>query len=221
MQNVPGYSENSVIISHQGFTSASTGLVLKLRQEAYPENSMNNTDFSIACGEIISNIPRLCFDDATQSRASIIYIQMGKQNFVKAPDQAEIRIRFLSMNDTHLEKITEIALEFIHGICHLHHLEYTHSFTDSFPGLESSPDALEIIKSVAAKKGLDLIEIEKAFSWSEDFGHFAQISPIAMFGLGAGLNHHELGSIHYDFPDKLIGSAIDFLVAMLEEFQMI
>ncbi|MCF7913257.1 MAG: M20/M25/M40 family metallo-hydrolase [Candidatus Cloacimonetes bacterium] len=220
LQNLPGFPENSIIISDNGFCSASTGLLIKLRKENPQQESGNSLDFSHACGEIISNIPLICTDDDTQSKASIIYIQMGKQNFVNPPDQAEIRIRLRSMNDESLEEIKSSALEYIHKISLEHNLEFFHSFIESFPGMESSKDAIDIIKSVCSSQDSELITRQTAFHWSDDFGHFAQISAIAMFGIGAGVDHPQRGSMHYDFPDALIEPAIDFLLGIVSELEL-
>ena len=221
LKNLPGFPENNIIISQDGFCSASIGLLLKLRHDTKILNAGENSNFSLACGEIITNIPRICNDMDTQSKAHIIYIQMGKQNFNKAPEQAEIRIRLSSENDTGLEEVKTSALEYINKISQEHNLEYIHDFSDSFPGLESAKDALDIIKKTCQKQDKELIIRDTIFPWSDDFGHFAQISSITMFGIGAGVNHPPQGSAHFDFPDKLIHPTIEFLSGILSELEII
>ena len=221
LKNLPGFPENDIIISVDGFCAASTGLLLKLRMDPQIKNTNENSKFSLACSEIITNIPRICTDLDSQSNASIIYIQMGKQNYIKAPEQAEIRIRLSSENDASLEEIKASALEYINKVSQDYNLEYIHNFTESFPGMESSNHALDIIKNTCQKLDRNLIIRDTIFPWSDDFGHYAQISAIAMFGIGAGVNHPSLGSEHYDFPDKLIHPSIDFLMGILSELEII
>jgi metal-dependent amidase/aminoacylase/carboxypeptidase family protein len=52
------------------------------------------------------------------------------------------------------------------------------------------------------------MEPETPFRWSEDFGYFTQNYPGSFFGVGAGKNQPELHNPDYDFPDKIIPSAI-------------
>jgi ribonuclease D len=221
LQNLPGYAKNSIVISENGFCSASTGLLLKLRKDNQHPETVNNSDFSLACGEIVTNIPRVCTDADTQSKASIIFVQMGKPNFVQSPEQAEIRIKLSSMNDENLEEIKSSALEYIHKICQEHNLEYIHSFAESFPGMESSKEAIDVLKSVCQKRDKELITTQTAFPWSDDFGHFAQVSNVAMFGIGAGINHPHRDSLHYDFPDAIIYPAIDFLMSIISDLEIL
>ena len=47
---------------------------------------------------------------------------------------------------------------------------------------------------------------EQPVKWSEDFGHFTNAFPGALFGLGAGLDQPQLHHADYDFPDALIAS---------------
>jgi amidohydrolase len=219
LQNLPGYPEGSLVITKGAFALASIGLILKLRNASQSEEAQSGKDFSAACSEIINLLTNVRSEESSQ--ANLIFLQLGKQNFTQLPQQAEMRIKLVSNSDINLEKFQEKVLESIHAICHLYNLENTCSFTDNFPGLESSEEGLNIIRKIAEKNKHELIVTEKFFPWSEDFGHFAQIAPVAMIGLGAGVDHPHLGSTHYDFPDNLINTAIDILSEILEELEII
>jgi metal-dependent amidase/aminoacylase/carboxypeptidase family protein len=55
-----------------------------------------------------------------------------------------------------------------------------------------------------------VVEPERTFSWSEDFGHFGGVCPSALVGLGSGRQTPALHHPSYDFPDDLlpIGAAL-------------
>jgi metal-dependent amidase/aminoacylase/carboxypeptidase family protein len=60
--------------------------------------------------------------------------------------------------------------------------------------------------------GLDVLEMDTPFPWSEDFGWFGATYPkegAVLFGLGSGQECPPLHSKTYDFPDALIPVGVE------------
>lgn len=77
---------------------------------------------------------------------------------------------------------------------------------------------LKHYKKVARLKNIAFNEIEKPFKWSEDFGHFKEITHTGFFGLGAGLEMPSLHSKEYDFPDEITATGIAMYIGLIEQF---
>jgi metal-dependent amidase/aminoacylase/carboxypeptidase family protein len=221
MQNIPGYPLGSIIIPGAAFSFASKGVIIKIKNNSTAQTDSQNSDFAVACGKIASNIPALCHDPLQNDFASISFIQMGSQNLLHNPQKAEIRFKLSSISDLRLEKLTEPALAYIHQVCLEYDLELFHSFTNIFPATSSDPELLEIIKHTALSLGLDVFENSIPLCIPEDFGNFNKTAPLAIFGIGSGINMPPLGSPHYDFPDDLIAPAIDFWMSLLKFLQVV
>jgi len=73
----------------------------------------------------------------------------------------------------------------------------------------NSDEAVEIIKNAAESLNLDYQYLDEPFRWSEDFGRFADICPIGMFGLGCGEDHLPLHNPDYVFEDEIIEAGIN------------
>lgn len=52
--------------------------------------------------------------------------------------------------------------------------------------------------------------------WSEDFGHYLNHCKGAFFGIGAGEEHPPLHTENYEYPDRLLQSAMEVFYKLME-----
>ncbi len=109
-----------------------------------------------------------------------------------------------------IEKMAEVIAE-------TNKLECRISRIDEFPITENSGKAVTAIRSAAGNLGLLIVKPDAPFPWSEDFGHFTNKYPGALFGIGAGTNAPALHSSEYDFPDELISSGVAIFIEIINE----
>jgi metal-dependent amidase/aminoacylase/carboxypeptidase family protein len=51
--------------------------------------------------------------------------------------------------------------------------------------------------------------------WSEDFGHYLHRCRGAFFGVGAGEDHPQIHTEHYEYPDALLEPTVEAFRALL------
>ena len=81
-------------------------------------------------------------------------------------------------------------------------------FFIEFPSSKNDKFSNVIVRKAAKELGLSVETIVFPFRWSEDFGHFLEKYPGALFGLGSGIDQPALHNPDYDFPDELIETGI-------------
>ena len=84
---------------------------------------------------------------------------------------------------------------------------------DPFPATENRSDIVENIEQHCNCRYRHLLT---PFRWSEDFAHYLQIFPGAMFGIGSGEKQPELHHPDYNFPDALIEPAAHILINLIK-----
>jgi len=89
--------------------------------------------------------------------------------------------------------------------------------SEPFAATVNSENCVEMIKRAAAQSGFDCEELPRPFPWSEDFGHFASLSDIALIGIGAGEDHPHLHSEMFDFEDELLPVAVQLFINTIKE----
>ena len=82
--------------------------------------------------------------------------------------------------------------------------------------MENHTEFVDKIKETSQNGNFNIVEIDEPFRWSEDFSNYLKHYPGAFFGIGDGLNHPELHSPIYDFPDSIIDTASDFEMALFK-----
>ena len=213
LHNLPGFPLKSIIIKENTFSSASKGLIIKLKGKtshaAYPEDGISP---DMAVCEIISEFNKLSnnesiFDDI--SIITIIYMRIGEIAFGTTPSDAEIMATLRSYSNTNMQLLCDNCLQIIDRISKKEKLEYSIEWTEEFPATNNNKDAVNILTKVCTDNNIKTIQLEEPFRWSEDFAHFTNKYKGALFGIGAGENHPQLHNPDYDFPDEIIETAIE------------
>lgn len=209
--NLPGYQKNTCFIKYGTFSSASSGVIIKLKglssHAAYPEYG-NNPD------KCLSKL--ICeFNDLTRKGSfddfvliTVIHAKLGEIAFGTSPGEATIMLTIRSYQNKDMEKLIQNIRDTIKRVCIKYKISYAIEFTEYFPANNNDNNCVNMVKVSANNCNIDTQELENAFRWSEDFGYFATNFKCAFFGIGAGKNHPQLHNENYDFPDEITSTAI-------------
>ncbi len=222
IHNMPKYPMGSVILSQYAFSAASKGMAIRLLGKnyhaAYPENGISPT---LAIAEIIQS-----FSDAKEAQSfndfvllTIVHIRLGEAAFGTSPGQAEVMVTLRAFNNLDIKTLTEFAESTTKAIAEKYHLKIEIRFSDEFPATECSKELTEKVKEISISQNRKIVILNQPNRWSEDFAHFAANFPSVIFGLGAGENHPDLHTNTYDFPDEVLSIGVDFMDAIIREFQ--
>jgi len=207
LHNLPGFEKNTVFCKTEAFSSASTGAIIKLKglssHAAYPEDG-NNPDICIA--DLIkeyNSIPsNFNFEDFVL--VTIIHIKLGEIAFGTTPGDAVIMLTIRSFLNKDMDLLKNHINDITEQTCKKHSIDYTINLTEDFPATLNDTSCFKIVEETAIKSKIKFETLKSPFRWSEDFGHFSNISKSAFFGIGSGVDHPQLHNENYDFPDEII-----------------
>ncbi|MDT8402421.1 MAG: amidohydrolase [Bacteroidales bacterium] len=216
LHNLPGFPAGSVIINENIFSSASVGLTVGLHGKSShaAEPAKGNSPVK-ALSRILDAVHAIqerkeLFNDFIL--ATVVHISLGEKRFGTSPEYGEISMTLRAYRDEDMEVLKTEVLDAVKQICKGEKIRFEYVWKEEFLSLENAPYPVEIIKKAARVSGLDIIEMEEPFKWSEDFSHFTKKFPGAMFGLGAGTRQPALHNPDYDFPDEIIRNGMDMMM---------
>jgi amidohydrolase len=219
LHNLPGFPLGSIIIKDEHFASASIGLIAKLlgktSHAAHPERA-------ISPAKALANL-MLDFQNITQrnkfnffSMLTVIHARLGEIAFGTTPGYAEIMATLRAYDNEDLQKMKEICQQLIKETCEKENLRYEISWAEEFIATVNDKKASEDVRKAASSLNYEMIELNEAFRWSEDFGYFTNEFKGALFGIGSGANHPQLHNPDYDFPDELLEIGVNMFLEILE-----
>jgi amidohydrolase len=211
LHNLPGFPEGEILLRKDVFCSASKGIIIKLfgktSHAAEPENGISP---AIAMSNIIKELTVLPYENRFLDfiLVTVIYAKLGEVAFGTSPGEAEIMATLRSYSNEDMRILTERAQVIAKENAFRHNLKFEISFTEEFPATVNHERNIEIIKIATKSKNINYRYLPEPFRWSEDFAHFTQKYPGALFGLGSGENHPQLHNSDYDFPDSIIENGV-------------
>ncbi len=213
LHNIPGVKKHNIVVKNGSFSAASKGMTIRLlgktAHAAEPENGISPAD---SISQIISQLHKLRDDKSLFKDLiliTIIHIQMGEISFGTSPGYAEIRVTLRSFENEDMDVLITNSEKIINEISKAENLEYEISYSEIFPASVNNQECFRFVEQAAKQNNYKLDYIEKPFSWSEDFGYFAQEYKTALFGLGSGVSQPPLHNPDYDFPDEIIETGIN------------
>ena len=213
LHNIPGVKKHNIVVKNGSFSAASKGMTIRLlgktAHAAEPENGISPAD---SISQIISQLHKLRDDKSLFKDLiliTIIYIQMGEISFGTSPGYAEIRVTLRSFENEDMDVLITNSEKIINEISKAENLEYEISYSEIFPASVNNQECFRFVEQAAKQNNYKLDYIEKPFSWSEDFGYFAQEYKTALFGLGSGVSQPPLHNPDFDFPDEIIETGIN------------
>jgi amidohydrolase len=218
--NIPGYKENEVIVRDDVFAAASRGYITRLKgatsHAAHPEQGRNP---AFALSELIralALLPEGVIAGGEYALVTLIHARLGERDFGTSAGYAELMATFRSYSESVMDQLVEEAERITNKSGSLHGLTTSTEWTEVFPATVNDKQAVDLVRRAADIHQIGIIEKEKPFPWSEDFGRFSGIAKGALFGIGAGVKYSELHSASYDFPDEIILSALKLFVSIYE-----
>ncbi len=211
LHNLPGFPSGHIILKNEIFASSSVGMKIRLKGRSshagQPEDGISPAlAISKLIGFIQKEIPFHEFDNFCL--ATIIHLRLGEVAFGTSPGEADFMVTLRAAEEDDLDSLIQMITNETEKICKEEKLIHNIGFTEKFPSTVNHPEGYKLVLNAAEKSGLNTINIEKPFRWSEDFGHYLKHSKGAFFGLGAGRNIPALHNPDYDFPDEILISGI-------------
>ncbi|MCK5785721.1 MAG: amidohydrolase [Candidatus Sabulitectum sp.] len=216
LHNLPGFPMGSVISGKGLFAGASRGLVVKFTGKcshaAQPEEGINP---ALAVASLIQYFSSVSRNDEG-ILMTLVHADIGEAAFGTAPGNATVMATLRAPTGETMQQLSLDVQKEIIKIAAGNDLQYTLEWTEEFPPTTNGELPDSIVERAAEKLGFQRITIGKPFPWSEDFGHFTEKYPSALFGLGAGTDSPPLHSPEYDFPDMLIPYGIRMFKEIIE-----
>jgi len=216
LHNLPGYPTNHIVVKDNIFSSASIGLIVRLKGKtshaSEPEKG-HSPAFLLAA--ILKKVEKYSLPGIDPSRVKLItpvYTRLGEKAFGTNPGYAEM---MFTIRATHTRDITNLKKFILRSIEKSmdqidpeHKLFMEYEWVEEFPNSVNDSICNNIVLKAAKQAQLSSKKLLFPFRWSEDFGHFLKIYPGALFGLGSGLKQPALHNPDYDFPDELIEAGV-------------
>lgn len=206
LHNIPG-SEMGVVYMREGtFACASVGLRIELAGKtahaAHPEQAVNPL---VAAGQLLTDILKIPEEEEIEGFALItaIALQSGDENFGTSPEKATLMFTLRADSTESLDQMVEKARSMVKLLEVRWRVLSEISLHEYFPATVNGAYASRL-RSASDLASVDFRDLAEPFRWSEDFGQFGEVFPIAMFGLGSGEETAPLHASTYDFPDQLI-----------------
>ncbi len=218
LHNLPGFPLASIVTKEGAFAGASAGLIINLKgQSSHAAEPQEGISPAPAVASLIS-----LFTELTKVpegvMATLTHISIGKEAFGTSPGDATLMVTLRALTSRQMKKLTDQVSLNISEIASKNNLNFTTEWREEFPATNNAAIPNSIVEQTANELGYKVITTEKAFSWSEDFGHFTAKYTGALFGLGAGINHPPLHSPDYDFEDRLIPVGVAMFMGIIERF---
>ncbi|MFA5647459.1 MAG: amidohydrolase [Bacteroidales bacterium] len=221
LHNLPGLKKGEIFLRNSTFASASTGLVANIKglssHAAHPEDG-NNPDKALA--QMILGLNYIARDkEAFNDFAllTVIHAKLGEVAFGTTPGNATLMATLRTYLDSDMSTLKKMVENHISSVCKEHKLKHSVAYVEEFPATINNEECVDLIKTAATELGLGNQFLENPFRWSEDFGHFTQISKAALFGVGSGVNHPQLHNEDYDFPDEIIEPSVSVFLQIVKK----
>jgi amidohydrolase len=222
LHNLPGYPLGQVLVRDGAFSAGSAGLRARLAgrtaHAAHPERG-RSPDRALA--DLIPALVSLPVRWEKQDRLCLVTVthaRLGEPSFGVAPGEAEILATLRADDDQVLDALREQAAALVRDAARRHGLTADLGWEEVFPVTWNHPDAAAVVRRAAAACGCAVERPDESpFRWSEDFGVLARLGRGAMFGLGAGAAQPDLHAQDYDFPEMLLETGGDLMLAIVRE----
>lgn len=208
LHNLPGLELGAVELCQGSANCASRGMKIiltgKTSHAAAPQDGISPAE---AMSELVSKLAGLGAGgalDADFALTTVTHARLGEPTFGVAPGQAEIWVTLRTVSDARMRTLMTEAEALARRAASADSLEVEITYDDVFEACVNHSDAVSIIATACAERGVPFYSTETPQKFSEDFGQFGKGAQAAMFWLGAGQGHPQLHNPDYDFPDALI-----------------
>lgn len=219
LHNVPGYPLGQILCRPNVMCAASRGMEITLQgTTAHAAEPENGNSPAMALAELIAQFSDpLSQPDSAQQQSwrTVVGARLGDKAFGVAPGDARLWLTLRSESDAGMATLIAACEQHTAEIAQRQNLQHQFNYEDVFPATVNHPQAFNIIQNAIDAENMD--PLTRPFRWSEDFGHFTQRYPGALFGIGSGEQCADLHHPDYDFPDALIAPAVATFIAIINE----
>lgn len=200
--NLPGFPFGTVLTRAGTFACASRGMTIHLigkpAHAAYPETGVSPAS---AIGQLLVDLKALASPSQYRGMTlcTVIGAQMGEKAFGAAAESAELWLTLRGEHDDDLTRLRRRVLTRARELANENGLKFAFEDQDVFPATEN--DALCASRIIRVCRGTIMHD---PMRWSEDFGHYLHHCRGAFFGVGAGEDHPQIHTQHYEYPDTLL-----------------
>jgi len=214
IHNIPKYLTGSIILGRYTFSAASKGVTIKLTGKnahaAYPESGISP---ALAIAEIIQSFSKvrelLRFKDFIL--ITIVHSRLGEPAFGTSPGEGVVLSTLRAFDNGDMGKLTQFVENTSKEIAKKYKLGIEISYSEEFPATVCDKKLTGIVEDCSKDLGLQVINLDQPNRWSEDFAHFTSQFPSVIFGIGAGVDHPNLHTNSYDFPDEIIPIGVEMM----------
>ena len=210
--NMSGMRRNTVNIIDGTTNFASRGMTIKMegRQSHASEPEMGiNPAFAIA--RLIDSIPELVGskDNRGQVLATVIQVNVGDRAFGISAGKGELLLTIRAEFEEELDRLQESLEGIAKTQAQKEGIRVEFIYDDVFPVTSNSPESADRIRAAARRKDFQVIEMQKGFRGSEDFGHYLKKTKGAICYVGNGMDYPPVHTHEYDFPVEIIETAVN------------
>ncbi|MGM9528944.1 MAG: M20 family metallopeptidase [Phascolarctobacterium sp.] len=219
MHNLPGFTENEVLLAEGTFACASTGMEITLvgtpTHAAYPEQGKNPVQLM---AELITFLQQLIAEPHRGIvLGTVIGVELGSKSYGVAAARGALRLTLRAEHQDEYDALVEgMKNKALQGAAE-QGLECSISFVEPFPATVNTAACVQKLKHIAEGLGLKTAYLKEPMRWSEDFGYYLQKAQGAFFGVGCGEQHAGLHTAAYEFNDAIIDAAVDLFLKLVEE----
>ena len=141
---------------------------------------------------------------------------LGEETFGVAPAHAEIWLTLRSYDNEKLQHLTADVVQLCAMVAEKQDFQFSSSIHEAFSATMNNDEALIAVENATKSLNLDYQYLDESFRWSEDFGRFADVCPICLFGLGCGEEHLPLHNPEYIFEDDILETGINVFYNVLK-----
>lgn len=221
LHNIPGVEKHAIVIRSGPFAAASVGFVARLEGEtahaAHPEQGKSPALAVAQLIQSLSSLPQFYAPIEKAAKATVIQAHIGEEAFGTSPAKGEVMATIRTYDNELLDELKDKAEQLASKIAETYELDLNTQWVEPFPATINDDNATDIVRTTAKNNGLEVIEKETPFGWSEDFGHFTDAYPGALFGLGSGTDQPALHAADYDFPDEIIETGVKMFTGIIDE----
>lgn len=221
VHNIPGYAKNTILLRKGCFAAGSLGLKLIFdgvtAHASQPETGHSPQHVLSALLDIFGKKAAMLQEEKPLTMMTMTHAVLGEETFGVAPAHAEIWLTLRSFDNEKLQHLTADVVQLCAMVAEKQDFEFGSSIHEAFSATMNSDEAVQAVENAAKSLNLECQYLEEPFRWSEDFGRFADVCPICLFGLGCGEDHLPLHNPEYVFEDEILKTGVDIFTVISSE----
>lgn len=153
-----------------------------------------------------------------QVLATVINVAIGEKNFGISASTGEVSFTLRAEYESDLAQLKKNILDQARELSRREGLDFNYREFDVFPETRNHEIALKRVRQAAEHGGFSIVDLERPWRASEDFGHYLKLVPGAMVYIGNGLDYPSIHTADYDFVDANLRVVVDLWLNLLADF---